>query len=342
MPNEYRIGRLNGRYVVTWWIDGKRRRYRLDAQSRKEAEAEAIDVIRKETVRPKTVTIADLWEAYRKEKEPRRVSVAMKFDWVAVGPHFGHLTKDQVTVEVCRAYIKSRRDTMLPRGPGKPPRPVHDGTIWTEMGHLRTVLRWAYGDAAPRIERPAKPAPKDRWLTREECERLIAAAPAPHIRLAIMLMLATAGRVSAILELEWDRVDFDRNTINLRTDEVGPRKGRAAVPMNAGLRAALSAAEKAATCDNVVEWAGGPIKRVRTGFNAAVKAAGLEGVSPHVLRHTAAVHMAAAGRPMEKISQYLGHSSVTITERVYARFAPGHLQEEADVLDFAPPVRIVS
>jgi site-specific recombinase XerD len=345
MPNEhaageYRIGRLTGKYVVTWWVDGKRRRYRLNAQSRKEAEAEAVDVIRRETVKPASTTVADLWEGYRKEKAGRRVVDAMKYDWVALGPHFGHLTKGQVTVDVCRAYIASRKATMIRRG-GKDV-PIHDGTIWTELGHLRTVLRWAYGEAAPRIERPAKPAPKDRWLTRAEAEKLVDAATAPHIKLAIMLMLGTAGRVGAILELTWERVDFDAGTINLRTTDTGPRKGRAVVPMNAGLRAALSAAERAATTDNVIEWAGSPVKRIRTGFRRAVKDAGLKDVSEHVLRHTAAVHMAAAGRPMARISQYLGHSSVSITEKVYARFAPDHLREEADVLDFTRPLKIVS
>lgn len=340
MPNEYRIGRLNGRYVVTWWVDGKRRRHRLDAQSRKEAEAEAIDVIRRETIRPNTVTVADLWEAYRKEKNGRRVAAAMKFDWVALGPHFGHLTKEQVTIDACRAYVASRKSTLIKRH-GKDV-PIHDGTIWTELGHLRTVLRWAYGEAAPKVERPAKPAPKDRWLTREEAERLIEAASAPHIKLAIMLMLGTAGRVGAILELTWDRVDFEAGTINLRTTDTGPRKGRAVVPMNAGLRAALSAAKGARLTDNVIEWAGEPIARIRTGFEAAVAAAGLEGVTPHVLRHTAAVHMVVAGRPMARISQYLGHSSVSITEKVYARFAPDHLREEAEVLDFTRPLKVVS
>tara|TARA_Y100000815_G_scaffold165238_1_gene149956 strand:- start:130 stop:303 length:174 start_codon:yes stop_codon:yes gene_type:complete len=45
--------------------------------------------------------------------------------------------------------------------------------------------------------------------------------------------------------------------------------------------------------------------------------------------------MAAADRPMERIAQYLGHSNVATTRHVYARFAPSHMQEEADVLDFA-------
>lgn len=320
---DYRIGKLKGRFVVSWWADGKRRRYRLDALTKKEAESEARDVIKREDAPPPGATIADLWEAYRREKDGRRVAVAMGHEWKAMGRHFGHLRPDQITTDTCRLYIGLRRQA------GK-----HDGTTWTELGHLRTVLRWALGDKAPRIERPAKPAPKDRYLTRVEIDRLLAAPMAAHIKLAILLMLSTAGRVGAILELTWDRVDFERGQINLRTDDTGPRKGRAVVPMNAGLRAALQTAKVAAESDYVVEWAGEPIQGIKTGFNAATAAAGLKGVSPHVLRHTAAVHLVAAGVSMNKVSQYLGHSSTSVTERVYARFAPDHMREEAAILDF--------
>ena len=335
MPAELRIGRLNGGYVVTWWEDDKRRRYRLDAQSRAAAETEALAVYQRETLKAVGTTIGSLWEMYRQEKQGRRVAVAMGFEWKAMQDHFGALRPEDLTIEICRRYTALRRQA------GK-----HDGTIWTELGHLRTVMTWARNARlipfAPMIERPQKPAPKDRWLTRAEIEKLLAAPKAHHVQLAILLMLATAGRVSAVLELTWDRVDFDHGTINLRTNEVGPRKGRAVVPMNDGLRAALSSAEKAATTDYVIEWAGGPIARLRTGFTAAAKAAGIKGVTPHVLRHTAAVHLVAAGTPMQKVSQYLGHSSIAVTERVYARFAPDHLKAEAEILDFTKAVRVAS
>jgi integrase len=342
MSAELRIGRLNGGYVVTWWEGDKRRRYRLDAQSRAAAETEALTVYQRETLKAEGTTIGSLWEMYRQEKQGRRVAVAMGFEWKAMKDHFGALRPEDLTIEVCRRYTAARRKTKVK---GKDTF-THDGTIWTELGHLRTVLTWARNARlipfAPMIERPAKPAPKDRWLTRAEIDKLLAAPKAHHVQLAILLMLATAGRVSAVLELTWERVDFERGTINLRTNETGPRKGRAVVPMNDGLRAALSAAEKAATTDYVIEWAGGPIARLRTGFNAAAKAAGVKGVTPHVLRHTAAVHLVAGGTPMQKVSQYLGHSSISVTERVYARFAPDHLKAEAEILDFTKPVRIVS
>jgi integrase len=345
MSAEYRIGRLNGRFVVTWWgDDGKRRRYRLASQSRTEAEGEALDFIRAQRAKTAGSTCDELWQLYREEKKGRRVAEAMGFEWRVMKPFFGHLRPDQVTVELCRSYTGARRKM------GK-----RDGTIWTELGHLRTVFLWAASRKliayAPPVERPQKPAPKDRWLTEKEIVRLLSVETEHHIKLAILLMLGTAARITAILELTWDRVNFETGHINLRTTEAGPRKGRAVVPMNDTLRAALSVAEANATTGHVIEWAGNSVRSIKTGFNNAAIAAGFSEtrangtikatISPHTLRHTAAVHMAAAGRPMSKISQYLGHSSTAVTERVYARYAPEHLREESEVLDFAKRARVV-
>ncbi|MEF9605363.1 tyrosine-type recombinase/integrase [Paracoccus sp. PXZ] len=69
--------------------------------------------------------------------------------------------------------------------------------------------------SAPRIELPHTPQPRDRYLTRDEVERVLAAASAPHIRLAVLLMVTTAGRIGALLELTWDRVDLARRVIKL-------------------------------------------------------------------------------------------------------------------------------
>lgn len=322
------IGRLKGRFVVSWnGPDGKRRRYRLRAETRAEAEREAIDVHRRATLGPaQAATIADLWEAYRSEKDGRPIAVTMGHEAKALLPVLGHLRPDQIERKHVMGYIASRWSS------GR-----KDGTIWTELGHLRTVMRWAAAggliERAPRIERPPKPAPKDRWITKDEARRLIASASAPHIALAIRLMLATAGRVGAILDLTWDRVDFDRGEIDLRADATGPRKGRARVPMNAGVRAALEEARAVALTCHVIEWRGNPVASIKTGFRDAARAAGLKDVTPHVLRHSAAVWMASEGASMDRIAQYLGHTNVSVTFSTYARFAPDHLRDEADILD---------
>lgn len=324
---EYRIGRLNGRFVVTWQDGGTRRRYRLDALTSKAAEAEALDVIRRETV-PKTgATVTALWQAYLDARAGRPVERNMRSSGKTVLAHFGALRPDQITVDDCKGYTRKRtKDGLKP------------GSIWTELGHLRTCLVWAVGagliDRAPSIERPQKPAPKERYLTHAEIDRLLAADCEPHIRLAIILLLTTAGRVSAVLQLTWDRVDLDRGQVNLRRDMVGPRKGRAVVPINGTLRAALETARPAAMSDFVVEWAGGPVKSIRKGFMRAVGNAGLAGVNLHCLRHSSAVHMVEAGVPIAEVAQFLGHSNPSITFSTYARYSPEHLSKAAGALEF--------
>lgn len=327
MP-EYRIGRLKGRFVVTWIDDrGTRRRYRLDALTPKAAEAEALEVIRRETMPMGLATVAELWAAYQAHLGSRPAAKTLGYTGKAVLPHFGALKPDQITVDHSRKYVTLRKKAG-----------IKVGSVWTELGHLRSCLTWAAKVGliarAPYIERPQKPAPKDRWLTHAEIDQLLAADAAPHVRLATLLMLSTAARVGAVLDLTWSKVDLERGQIDLRIDTDGPRKGRAVVPINATLRAALTAAREAAMTEFVVEWAGERVASIRKGFDAMVERSGLIGVTPHVLRHTAGVHMAAGGVPMSKIAQFLGHSSTATTERVYARFAPDHLRAAAEILEF--------
>lgn len=325
---DFTIGRLRGRYCVYWYgQDGKRVRYQLKARTRAESEAEARDVYLKESMRPGGYTVADLWAAYIKDRTGRPIATTMGYTGKAVLPFFGAMRPDQITTDDCRAYLAKRKAAGI-----KP------GSVWTELGHLRISLTWAVKEKlikeAPAIERPPAAPPKDRYLTRAEIDRLLAAECQPHIRLAILLMLSTAARVSAVLELTWDRVDLERGQIRLWVDTEGPRKGRATVPINAGLRAALVAAKEAALSEHVIEWAGGSVGSIQRGFESAVRNSGLKNVSPHVLRHTAAVHMVEAGVPFTEVAQYLGHTNPAMTFKVYGRYSPEHLRAAAEVLDF--------
>lgn len=339
MPDEpeYRLGRLKDRWVVSWWEDGKRKRFRLEASTRAEAERAKASFITGMS-RREGVTVGELWSAYIREKEGRRVVRSMAFEWAFLGPVFGHLEPHHVTVDLCREYVQRRRKLGKRGAAGKE---TADGTIWTEMGHLRTVLVWAADKRlithAPKIERPSKPKPKERYLTPDEANLLLECATAPHVRLAIILALTTAARIGAVLDLTWDRVDFPRAQIKLALPDATTRKGRATVPINENLMAALQEAKAGALTDHVVEWNGKPVASIKTGFNAAVAASGLKDVTPHVLRHTAAVWMAEDGVDMEEIAQFLGHEDSRITRRVYARFSPGHLQKAASSLNFIKP-----
>lgn len=321
---EYRLGRLRGKFCVVWYEDGRRHRRSLRTDDRGEAERR---LRRFANAKPSITTVDWIWREYLHDKAGRPIATTMGYTGKAILPHFGQLDAEEITVGDCRAYTAHRRS--LGRS---------DGSIHTELGHLRSALVWAekrrHIKRAPHIEKPSKPAPRDRYLTKSEAELLLANASTPHIRLTIILALGTAARIEALLQLTWDRVDFDAGLIHLRDRaDTTRRKGRATVPMNRSARAALQHARSASMTPYVIEWAGKPVKSIKRGMMRAAERAKLDGVSAHVLRHSAAVWMAEAQVPMEEIAQYLGHDDVATTRKVYARFSPEYLRGAASALE---------
>lgn len=324
------IGRYRGGFCV-YWRDpgtGRRKRHQLKARTRAEAEAEAIDVFRRKSHREGPHTVADIWELYRRDLGDKPTAKTMAYTGKAILPHFGHFRPDQITREHCRGYNEKRQVE------GK-----SQGTVHTELGHLRSALVFAKKtgviDRAPYIWRPEKPQTDKRILSHEEATALVQGAHDPHIRLALVLLLGTAARVGAVLDLTWERVDFERGIINLRLDDSRTRKGRAVVPMNSMTRAALSEAKPAALTDHVIEYAGHPVKSIRKGFINAIGRSGIGHVRIHDLRHTAAVTMLGAGVPMELVSQILGHSNISVTYSIYGRYQPSHMLAGIEHLNFA-------
>lgn len=325
---DWTIGHHRGKLCLVYRdAGGKRQRRSLGTSDPSEARRIA-PALYTELTRPVGNAVESLWRAYAAAMTGRAISATLPHTWKALAPMFAALPSHAITVEHCKTHAARRRDAG-----------IKDGTIHTELGHLRMVLLWAekngYIDRAPHIERPAKPRPVDRHLTRREVRRLIDACEAPHLRLFTILGVATAGRVQAILGLTWDRVDFERGKIMLEDPDISiPHKGRAIVPMTRQARAALREAEKAALTRFVIEYAGRRVASVKKGLASAGKRAKLDKVSPHRLRHSAAVHMAEAGLPMEEIASYLGHSNVATTRQVYARYSPDHLAKAAEALNY--------
>ena len=63
-------------------------------------------------------------------------------------------------------------------------------------------------------------------------------------------------------------------------------------------------------------------------YRQVFRAAEIDGTS-HMLRHTFSVELLKAGVDIRKVSKALGHSSVTITERYYAKWN----KAQQDILD---------
>lgn len=315
-------------YYAVWSENGRTKRVSLRTQNREEAERELIDLEKRH--RPERKTVAEIMDAYIAEKNqtairPERIASA----WKSLKPVFGHLRPDQIDRETCRKYTIARRKMRW----GKRKSFTQDGTILKELSVLRAAVLWQDKRSPAVFEMPHAPAPRERHLSRDEYERLKKAAEkTPHLYTFIVLALTTAGRAEAILELTWDRANPEGSVIDLRKGS-GRRKGRARVPINSQSREALQRAYKASMTDYVIEYAGGPVKSVKKAFARACDDAKLTDVTPHVLRHTAAVWLAEAGVPMSEIAQYLGHTDSRVTERVYGRYSPEYLSKASKALE---------
>jgi integrase len=213
-----------------------------------------------------------------------------------------------------------------------------DGTIWTELGRLRSALKWAERKnlipKAPAIYRPPMPPPRDLRLTREQAADFLNACTMPHVKLFVILALTTGARIGALLGLTWDRVDVNGRLIDLADpDRPRTKKGRAVVPINRTALAALQEARAGALTPFVIEWAGRPVKSVKRGLATAGRACGLPWVTAHVFRHSVASWLAEDGVSMEKIAELLGHADPRTTYKTYIRFSPDFLRDAAEALE---------
>lgn len=321
MP-EYSLTMHRGKLALTFRDNGKPRRISTGTADRGRAEAIARELWERIT-RPATERIADLWPLYIKDRQRDGVKTDFRTHELALKEHFWHRLGKAVTREDCRAYHLARKELGYSAS-----------TIRTDLALLRACLRWRYGEDAPAMWLPPASPPRERWLTKPEANKLVEAAKSPHIKLFLILGLATGARAAAILDLTWDRVDFHHGTINFRPPgRQQTNKRRTVVPINKRAREALEEAHRAALTDHVIEYNGKPVTAVKKAIQRLSKETGIA-VSPHVLRHTCAVWMAQADVPMQKISQYLGHTSLAMTASVYARYSPSFMTDAGEAVEF--------
>jgi integrase len=294
-----------------WWygVTG-RKREALKTKDRDTALQRVKDL---ESVRskPRGSSITDIVEAYLDDKKSLSSHPKMVDAWKALRPHFGHLRPDQVGRPECRSYCVLRRGRSA-------------GTIRKELGVLQAAVRWS-GERTFKVEMPSAPPPRDTFITKKEFERLLNAAKAQHVKTFLMLAWYTAARKEAILSLGWGSVDFSSGLLKFGA-AIG-RKGRAVVPMAVPLRKHLKQAQRSATSNFVVEWAGRRVGSIRKGFDEAATRSGLSHITIHDLRRSAARRMVEGGATIHEVGQVLGHSNIATTFSTYARFSPGHLKK---------------
>jgi integrase len=322
--SDYRLVRHRGQWSLAYTCPERGRvRVATGTAERGLAEARARDLWRARS-RPQSERVADLWVPYAAD---RKATVARpdRFDhiWKPLEPFFGYKLGKAISKADCRAYAEQRKRA------GK-----SNSTIKTELEMLRACLRWHYGTDAPAITAPPPSKPRERYLTRQEADAILAGIETPHVRLFVTLALGTGARAGAILDLTWDRVNFSAGNIDFNpAGRDITNKRRTVVGMTPKVRAALEEAQKGALTDHVIEFAGHRIKSVKRAIEAAAKRSGIA-FSAHDLRRSAGRWMAEAGVPMEQISQVLGHTSTRITIQHYARFSPKFMAEAMAALDW--------
>lgn len=207
-------------------------------------------------------------------------------------------------------------------------------TVRYELSLLAVALRWARKKGhipdAPAIWRPAAPERRERHLSREDFRRFLAEVKAPHARLYMVLGIATCARPTALLELTWDRVDFQRGLIDLNPrGRVQTAKRRPVVPIASYAMPELLKAYEARQSEYVIERGGKGLASIKKAFRAASERSGVY-ATPYTLRHTGAVWRAEDGVPMAEIAQLMGHDDDRTTQKHYARFSPDYLRKAAD------------
>jgi integrase len=189
---------------------------------------------------------------------------------------------------------------------------------------------------------PAKPPSKERWLTKREASLLLRASRTEKARLYlplfILLGLYIGRRKEAILSLRWPQVNLGAGLIDF---EVAGRqrtnKKRGKVPIPRKLLSHLKRARRRGSdLGYVLHINGEPIGDIKKGFAAACRRAGIEGVTPHTLRHTAATWLMQKGVDLWQASGFLAMSEKTLVE-VYGHHHLEFMREAAEAIGKSIP-----
>ncbi|MCC4295068.1 site-specific tyrosine recombinase XerD [Brevundimonas aurantiaca] len=202
---------------------------------------------------------------------------------------------------------------------------------------------WRTDDPSRRLDAPRQGRPLPRSLSRDEIDRLLAAAAARDaaagLRLVALVELAYASglRVSELLGLKVEAVRRDPAYLIVR----GKGGKERLAPLNPAARTALKAWLTARDARRKPEAPDSPWlfpsssrsghltpRRFAQLLDEAAVTAGLDParVSPHVLRHAFATHLLEGGADLRVVQTLLGHADIATTQ-IYTHVATDRLAQ---------------
>ncbi|GAA0990110.1 site-specific integrase [Subtercola frigoramans] len=234
-------------------------------------------------------------------------------------------------------------------------------TVIRAYGVLAAILDSAVRDRrlpsnpARGVNLPRKVAKEHQYLTHQQVHDL--AAKSGDYETLIFVLAYTGLRWGEAIGMRASDVDFDRRRIRVSVNavEVGteifvgtPKSHkRRIVAFPEFLEPALREQLRGKTQDDLVfpGEQGGHLRRAtrgtRTWFKSALKAAELQPMTLHDLRHTAASLAVSSGGNVKAVQRMLGHASAAMTLDVYADLFDADLDTLAEGLNEAARKSVV-
>jgi integrase len=177
---------------------------------------------------------------------------------------------------------------------------------------------------------------RDRFLSEVEMSRLgeeLARSErdgaSPYIVAAIRLLVFTGARLSEILTLKWEHVDFEHSCLRLPDSKTGAK----VIHLNPPALAVLASLPRLEGNPHVIpgERRGAHLVNLEKPWRRIRGRAGLDDVRLHDLRHSFASFGAGAGLGLPVIGALLGHTQAATTAR-YAHLAVDPLKQASDLI----------
>jgi len=213
---------------------------------------------------------------------------------------------------------------------------------WSSCNQAICAFRFFYGVTLKRgafaLEIPHGRAPQRRpeILSRAEVLRVLEAASRPMDRLLLKTTYAAGLRLSEVVALRWSDIDGER--MSLRVEQGKGGVDRYTV-LSTSLLQQLRDYWRQMRPQTRWLFPGRDAERCidhQTAQRAYRRAKGKAGISKrggiHALRHAFATHLLEAGIDVNTIRQFLGHTSLSTTQR-YLHLTQSHLKGSAAALD---------
>lgn len=249
---------------------------------------------------------------------------------------WGGVDVDQLQRHEIQAWITSLQSAYGPRQPdgSRAMRPAAWETKRRTLQVLRGAIRIAIetrlitDDPAADIRIARGQQTEIRILTIDELRQLAQACGRDE---PMVMLMGTAGpRISEVARLDVDDVQVQRGRIRVAKSKSG--QGRD-VPVPATVLAMLDLSHDGPLFRSPQGSRINPDNWRKRVFNPAVERAGLVGVTPHALRHTAVSLMIASGASVKDVQAAVGHKTTKMTLDRYAHLWDRGLDDVARRMD---------